>query len=92
MPFDYDDRAAVTNINNLKRLCQDGYVIRYSTERRTPLFTAERLDGTVLSTQVSITIVCRIVTCIYKHNDLSFYHTQHRLQLLGSIALGVIQG
>ena len=43
LPFDFNDRNAVTDIKNLKTLCQDGYIIRYSTERRTPLFTAERL-------------------------------------------------
>ena len=49
MPFDFEDR--VTKDKQLKTLCQDGYIIRYSISRRTPLFTAERLDGTVLKSQ-----------------------------------------
>ena len=54
LPFDYDDRNAVTDdrnaetdVSKLKTLCQDGYIIRYSTERRTPLFTAQRMNGAV---------------------------------------------
>ena len=46
MPFNFDDRETTDN-GYLKTLCQDGYIIRYSTRRKTPLFTAERLDGTV---------------------------------------------
>ena len=37
LPFKYDDSKA-ENKQYLKDLCQDGYVIRYSTRRRTPLF------------------------------------------------------
>ena len=48
MPFTIDD-SKTTDANYLRDLCQDGYVIRYSTKRRTPLFTAERLDGPTLS-------------------------------------------
>ena len=47
MPFKYDDSQA-EETRHLKTLCQDGYMIRYSTRRKTPLFTAERMDGTVL--------------------------------------------
>ena len=54
LPFAYDDTNAVADIRNLKTVCQDGYVIRYSTERRTPLYTAERLDGAVMRTPVRI--------------------------------------
>ena len=48
MPFMFDDKNT-EDANHLKDLCQGGYVIRYSTRRRTPLFTAERLNGAILS-------------------------------------------
>ena len=49
MPFKYDDSLADNeNGKYLKTLCQDGYMNRYSTRRKTPLFTAERMDGSVL--------------------------------------------
>ena len=50
LPFKY----TVTNRNAyyLKTLCQKGYVIIYSTRRKIPLFTAERLDGAVLKAHV----------------------------------------
>ena len=51
LPFKYD-ASSTTDANNLKGLCQDGYIIIYSTRRKTPLFTAERLDGVVLKAAV----------------------------------------
>ena len=32
----------------LQLLVQDGFVIRYSDKRKTPLFTSQKLDGKVL--------------------------------------------
>lgn len=32
----------------LQLLVQDGFVIRYSDARKTPLFTSQKLDGNVL--------------------------------------------
>ena len=46
LPFKYDDSKAENG--SLKDLCQDGYIIHYSTRRRTPLFTAQRLNGSLL--------------------------------------------
>ena len=34
-------------------LYQDGFVNWYSKSRKTPVFTAERLDGSLLATKVS---------------------------------------
>ena len=44
LPFEYDDSMS-ESASNIKTLCQDGYIIRYSTKRRTPLFTAQRFNG-----------------------------------------------
>ena len=41
-------RKTNKDFKSWKTLCQDGYVILYSTRRKTPLFTAERLDGLAL--------------------------------------------
>ena len=41
LPFEYDV-SNTKDVNSLKKLCQDGYIILYSNRRRTPLFTAER--------------------------------------------------
>ena len=57
LPFKYDDRSF--NVENLKLLVQDSYVIRYSIQRKTPLFTAERLDGSALrSVKKPLKLVC----------------------------------
>ena len=57
LPFDYDDSSFTGE--NLKLLVQDGYVIRYSVQRKTPLFTAERLDGSALqSVKKPLKLVC----------------------------------
>ena len=47
LPFKYDDSKAERK-QHLIDLCQDGYIIRYSTRRLTPLFTAQRLNGSLL--------------------------------------------
>ena len=46
LPFNYDDTQM--NDEGLQLLVQDGFVIRYSDKRKTPLFTSQKLEGTVL--------------------------------------------
>ena len=36
------------NDEGLQLLVQDGFVIRYSDKRKTPLFTSQKLEGKVL--------------------------------------------
>ena len=47
MPIDYDYSKAEDQ-KNVKTIALDGYIIVYSTNRKIPLFTAERIDGTSL--------------------------------------------
>ena len=51
LPFKFDDSR--TKEANIMTLCQDGYIIRYSTERKTPLFTAQRMDGAVRNAAIA---------------------------------------
>ena len=46
LPFKYDDTKM--SDEGLQLLVQDGFVIRYSDKRKTPLFTSQKLDGKVL--------------------------------------------
>ena len=48
MPIDYDYSKAEDQ-QNVKTIALDGYIIVYSTKRKVPLFTAERLDGKSLN-------------------------------------------
>lgn len=57
MPIAYDYSKAEEQ-KNIVKIALDGYIVVYSTNRKIPLFTAERLDGNSLDAikDVSITI------------------------------------
>ena len=62
LPFKYDV-SKTKDFNSLKTLCQDGYVILYSTRRKTPLFTAERLDGPAFKKAMPVRKFITFVYC-----------------------------
>ena len=71
MPF--YDRASCAAPHPLLALCQHFYVICYSTVRKTPLFTGERLIGTLINRRVRKVFI-KIV--LFQHNFTQYRHQQ----------------
>ena len=45
MPFNFDDSRLVEKKEDIELLLQEGFINRYSKIRKTPIFTAQKLDG-----------------------------------------------
>ena len=52
MPFKFDDSKA-EKAGDTEMLLQEGFINHYSKKRKTPVFTAQRLDGKILKATVS---------------------------------------